>query len=109
MGLLAPEGRSEVGYRLYGPQALRRLAFIRRAQLVRLTLAEIEELLDAEEDPCCGHIHPRLDRAVEQKLADVRTRIAELSGLASQLEAVRERGHAEDRSHCHEGFCVCGD
>ncbi|MDP8959188.1 MAG: MerR family transcriptional regulator [Actinomycetota bacterium] len=108
VGLLSPAARSDAGYRLYGLEAVRRLAFIRRAQLLGLTLAEIEELLDAEDDPCCGHIHPQLDRAVDDKLAEVRSRIAELSGLARQLESVRERGHHVEGDHCHGGFCVCG-
>ncbi|HBL11466.1 MAG TPA: heavy metal-responsive transcriptional regulator, partial [Cyanobacteria bacterium UBA11162] len=47
MGLLAPTTtRSESGYRLFTPQALKRLAFIKRAQSLGLSLSEIHEILE---------------------------------------------------------------
>ncbi|MBX3693517.1 MerR family DNA-binding protein [Dokdonella sp.] len=44
-GLLAPAGRSPSGYRQYGEGELRRLRFIRRAQHLGFSLAEIGDLL----------------------------------------------------------------
>ena len=44
-GLLPVPPRSRSGYRQYDSEALRRVAFIRRAQGLGFTLAEIDELL----------------------------------------------------------------
>ncbi len=55
LGLLPEPGRTESGYRVYGEEAVDRLAFIRAAQAVGLTLAEVRQVLgvrDAGEAPC---------------------------------------------------------
>jgi len=44
-GLLAASRRTPAGYREYGPDAIRRVAFIRRAQAMGFTLDEIRALL----------------------------------------------------------------
>src|SRR5262249_34961553 len=44
-GLIAPAGRSPVGYRLYDKDSARRLRFIKQAQHCGFTLAEIRDLL----------------------------------------------------------------
>ncbi len=46
-GLLFPNGRSESGYRLYKPEAARRLYLIQRAQRLGFSLANIRTLLEA--------------------------------------------------------------
>ena len=43
-GLLAPEGKTPSGYRLYGEAAVRRLLLIKHAQRCGFTLAEIAKL-----------------------------------------------------------------
>lgn len=103
--LLQPVKRTQAGYRLYGADSLRRVAFISRAQLLGLTLAEIAGLLEAQDDPCCGHIHPELSRVVDNKLKAIRSQIAELQELATQLEQVQTQ---TSQNHCHEVLCVCG-
>jgi DNA-binding transcriptional MerR regulator len=45
IGLLSPEGRTAGNYRLYGPEALARLRFIRAAQGTGFTLEHITALL----------------------------------------------------------------
>jgi MerR HTH family regulatory protein len=45
-GLLAQPPRTEGGYRLYGPEEVARLRFVRRAKLLGLTLEEIRELVE---------------------------------------------------------------
>jgi DNA-binding transcriptional MerR regulator len=49
-GLLAPERRSEAGYRLYAPQAEQILRFIQRAQRLGFSLGDIHILLQADRD-----------------------------------------------------------
>jgi len=57
-GLLRPARKTEVGYRLYDPNALRRIHFIKHAQECGFTLAEIRKLLELESrtGACCDEV-----------------------------------------------------
>ena len=48
-GLLPPTERAANGYRVYGPEALFRLDFVRRGRAAGLTLAQIREVADIRE------------------------------------------------------------
>ena len=50
IGLVAPTGRNATKYRDYDHSALRKLAFIRRAQTFRFSIFECREQLDIFED-----------------------------------------------------------
>ena len=65
-GLIAPAGKSPVGYRLYDRNSARRLRFIKQAQHCGFTLAEIRELLvlRAHDAACCGDVRKR---AIEKR------------------------------------------
>ncbi len=55
LGLLPAPARTESGYRSYSSDAVDRLTFVRSAQAVGLTLAEVGQVLgvrDAGEAPC---------------------------------------------------------
>ncbi len=45
LGLLSPSRRTSGGFRVYTPQTLERLRFIKRAQTLGLTLHEIRDLV----------------------------------------------------------------
>jgi DNA-binding transcriptional MerR regulator len=75
--LLAPAGRTDTGYRLYTESDVRRLAFIKQAQLCGLSLEVIRELLQTVEGP-----DPRA-------CAAYRTAMAEKKSLDRKLEALR--------------------
>lgn len=57
-GLLAPTGKTEVGYRLYGEGAVLRVRFIKQAQQCGFSLAEIRELLALRNSDaaCCKDV-----------------------------------------------------
>ena len=87
-GLLPKPVRSPSGYRTYSAEALRRLRFIRRAQVLGFSLAEIEELLSLRVQPgmTCGDIRRRARekiRAVNEKIAELQRIRDALSTLAS--------------------------
>lgn len=90
-GLVEPAQRRPSGYREYGPEALRRLQFIRRAQLLGFTLAEIGELLALRHSPdtTADVVKARAGekiRAVEEKLHDltrIRNALVHLAGQCS--------------------------
>ncbi len=85
-GLMPRAGRSDSGYRLYGPQDAERLAFIRAAKDFGFTLGEIREILavrDEGEAPC-----PYVLGVARQKVADLQDRIRRLQLLSGDLEAL---------------------
>jgi MerR family mercuric resistance operon transcriptional regulator len=95
-GLLAMPARSRGGYRAYPEEAVRRVRFIRRAQDVGFSLAEVGTLLElaAGGPDCCD----RVRALAEEKIADLRRRIAELQALhdgLTRLVATCERPRAE--------------
>ena len=86
LGLLKPSGRSEGGFRLFPPDVLPRLAFIKRAQGLGLSLQEIAEILkvyDQGELPC-GEMKQRL----EDKLIEIDRQIEQLLTLQAELKGL---------------------
>ena len=82
-GLISPPPRSEAGYRLYPPELLERLRFIRRAQALGLSLAEIKQTLKLAaigKSPC-----GRVQNALAERLREVDRRLEELTAFRSQL------------------------
>lgn len=89
IGLLAPTvERSESGYRLFDFSVLNRLAFIKRAQSLGLSLSEIQDILsvhDRGELPC-GEVKQHLEakvQAIAEQIAALETLKVELQGLLS--------------------------
>lgn len=105
IGLMPAPDRSDSGYRNYGEEATARLAFIRAAQSVGLTLGEIREILafrDRGEAPC-----PHVTALIERNAAELRTRIAALEAMRRDLERLARKARAAsptdlaDASYCH--------
>ncbi|WP_053641043.1 MULTISPECIES: MerR family transcriptional regulator [unclassified Streptomyces] len=87
-GLLTA-GRTPAGYRVYGEDAVERLAFVSSAKLLGLTLDEIRELLDVREEGACASVRARLLPLVEARIAETADRVAELRAFSARLAAVR--------------------
>ncbi|MEU9010720.1 heavy metal-responsive transcriptional regulator [Streptomyces sp. NPDC048479] len=86
-GLIDPPERTAAGYRTYTDEAIPVLGFIRQAQALGLSLKEIKEILDLQrrgEQPC-GLVSNLLD----QHLADIERRIADLQALRTTLQNAR--------------------
>ena len=103
-GLLPPSRRSSSGYRTYEPESVPRLAFIRSAQAVGLTLAEIREVIgirDGGTAPCAQVL-----KLIERRRAEVQARIRELQRLERGLAHLASRGAGVDPSECDPvGVC----
>jgi DNA-binding transcriptional MerR regulator len=67
------------GYRLYGPEEAARLAFVKRAQRLGLSLDEIKELTDRINEGSRGKVISRLEEALESRVAETEQRMAELT------------------------------
>lgn len=105
IGLLTPTvGRSESGYRLFDEQVLNRLAFIKRAQALGLSLSEIQQILGVHDQGQlpCGEVKQHLEAKVEAINAQIEaleTLKAELNGILSGWQA-QPPAHRIDQTIC---------
>jgi DNA-binding transcriptional MerR regulator len=104
LGLLPVPQRTASGYRSYTGDTIDRLSFIRSAQAVGLTLAEVRQVLglrDAGEAPCRV-----VTELIDRRHAEVRARINELEVLERDLTQLRERAvRLEPRDCDPSGIC----
>jgi len=116
-GLLPEPPRRPSGDRRYPPEAVARVRFIKRAQELGFSLAEIRELLAIGTDPdgTCGEVKAHVDariESVQQKIADLQRIERALHDLAERcpenaasdqcpilqsLELMRANGNKENR------------
>jgi len=85
-GLLGLPLRRMRGIRRYGQAELARLRFIRRAQRLGFSLKEVADLLRLESEPSCT----RTRALAQERLSDVRQRLAEMAELEATLERLVE-------------------
>lgn len=93
-GLLPEPARTPGNFRIYGPEHLERLRFIRNCRALDMSHEEIHTLLqlaDQAADEGCGAINVLFD----QHIAHVEERIQELVQLKQQLNALRQRCQTE--------------
>ena len=92
-GILHPGRRSRAGYRLYDPDALRRLEFIRAAQAVGFTLDDVRALLQLNGESPCKEVQALIERRlneVDAKLADLKRVRAALADALQRCRGSRK-------------------
>jgi DNA-binding transcriptional MerR regulator len=109
IGLVSPQARSTAGYRLYGPEEVGKLQFVRQAKALGFSLEEIRGLIAAAERGCCGQVVPELHRLLDEKVAEIDARIAELGAFRERLVAYRVGRAAACGCQGHGPFCCCLD
>jgi len=82
--LLRTGARSQSGYRLYDDEALRKLRFIKNAQILGFTLQEIGELLNLRTTSVAGC--KNVQGKAQTKLGQVKEKVRELEALARTLQ-----------------------
>lgn len=97
-GLLAEPPRAPSGYRRFPPDAVRRIAFVRRTQALGFTLDEIRELLElrVERPHACEAVEERAKAriaAVEEKLDELQRMKRALARVVAACEARERTGH----------------
>lgn len=96
--LLRPDTHKDSGYRLYGEEAVTRIRFIKNAQALGFTLAEISQLLNlrVRNIDQCGAVKKK----AEAKLNDIGRKIGHLRAmektLLNLLRACRTRSKTDD-------------
>ena len=106
-GILPPTARRPSGYRLYGEVDLRRLAFIRQAKALGLTLDAIRELVVAARQLDGASTRDRLLRMLDQRLSQTTQQIETLTGLRKELYRRRRALRREPRRNRGRGYCTC--
>ena len=94
IGLVEPEGRSEAGYRVYGPEEVAKLAFVRTARAFGFSVGECRELLGLYGNR--GRASAEVKKIALERLGQIEARLRELEGLRDELrrlaDACAERG-----------------
>ncbi len=104
-GLLPKPQRKESGYRIYGAEGVRRLAFIRQSKMLGFSLAEIAETLRTrEKGECpCGEVL----KMAEGHLTAVETQIRHLQKFRLELRrAVKEWRRSGKQSVSGDAICT---
>lgn len=98
IGVLAPPARSSSGYRDFDDSVLDRLAFIRSAQAVGLSLGEIRGIVALRDDgeTPCGHVLELL----RARSTEIDRRISELRALQRELKRLVARAQGLDPADC---------
>lgn len=99
MGLLDAAGRSEGNQRRYSQAGLDRLAFIKHARDLGLSITMIRDLIDLGVDPDkpCEDAH----RIAAEHLALVRERIGKLRRLERELARIEKGCHGSKIAECY--------
>lgn len=100
-GLLRPSGRRTSGYREYPPEAAGLVRFIKRAQALGFTLAEVEELIRLRGDVRRPAAALEARAVAAAKIQDIDARVRELLALRASL--------AELVDACEATHSVAGD
>jgi MerR family transcriptional regulator, mercuric resistance operon regulatory protein len=95
-GLMALPDRPPGATRRYGEGDLRRLRFIKAAQRLGFSLAEVGELLRLDDHSHCAEAQ----KIAVQRLADLRRRIADLRRIEARLAEFAARCSAQGNVNC---------
>ncbi len=83
IGLLRKVLRTDSGIRIYTDKHISQLRFIKRAQKMNFTLAEIGDLLQMREDP--QHARTEVRQVTQTKLKEIEAHLSELTTLKNEL------------------------
>lgn len=104
LGVLPTPRRTPAGYRVYDPTVVDRLHFIRQAQALGFTLAEVKEILRlkyAGQSPCVC-----VCRRLRQRLAEIEKEMRRLRAVRREVRACLERSRALPRLP-HSASAIC--
>jgi len=98
IGLIPKAGRTDAGYRQYGPSDVDTLRFIRRARDFGMPMPRIERLIGLWLD------RERPSREVKtiamEHVRELEARIAELTAMDGALRELADRCHGDSRPDC---------
>jgi len=89
LGLISEPPRTESGYRIFPPEVIQRIRFIKRSQDLGFTLSEIKKLLSMTESESSGCREVRL--FASQKIKEIEFKIRDLQSIKSVLQDLSSR------------------
>ena len=95
-GLMAEPDKPTSGHRRYASDAIKRVRFIKRAQVLGFTLDEVGSLLKLDEACACAETRELAAhklQVIEEKLADLRAMRKALTALLHQCAAGEIKGN----------------
>lgn len=103
--LLPKAPRTSGGFRLYTPDDIERLQFIRQMHGLGFSLREIGELIDlrTRKIDACESVRELL----KHKVADIRAKMRELQRLESELVADLQKCNKELKHRQRHAACAC--
>jgi DNA-binding transcriptional MerR regulator len=98
--LLPQPQRTPAGYRLYDPDVVARLSFIKQAQTLGFSLTEIRDLLDGFHDESeCRYVASLISQKIaelDQKVREIQTLRSTLSTYLTECTAALANGRAQE-------------
>jgi MerR family mercuric resistance operon transcriptional regulator len=98
--LLPQPQRTPAGYRLYSPDVISRLLFIKQAQAIGFSLTEIRDLLDGYHDESeCRHVAALIGQKIaelDQKVRAIQALRAMLNTYLTDCQTALKNGQAQD-------------
>jgi MerR family copper efflux transcriptional regulator len=98
IGLLPPAGRSGAGYRVYRDSDVATLRFIRRARGFGMPVERIRVLVGLWQDR--SRASAEVKRLALAHIAELDSRIAELTAMRQALRHLAETCHGDQRPDC---------
>ena len=83
-GLIKPPPRTDSNYRIYPPEEIGRLKFIKRAKDLGFTLKEIKELLELQHDPHATKAD--IKKRTVEKIENIKKKVRDLTRIQHALE-----------------------
>ncbi len=98
IGLISPAHRAHNGYRCYNAATIRTLQFIKRARSLGFSIEECRSLLSLYKDQ--HRASAEVKHFAQQRVADIDTKITELTVMRSALIRLIEHCPGDERSSC---------
>ncbi len=95
-GLIGEPNKPPGGHRRYSPAVMQQIAFIRRAQQLGFSLAEVKGLMDLSD---CRN--PKATRLIaEKKHASLELHIAQLTAMRRKLKSLIDKSRRAPKGRC---------
>ena len=98
IGLLPKAPRTAARYRVYRPNDVHTLRFIRRGRDLGFSITDIKELVSLWQDR--SRSSSAVKKVAGKHLAELKTKIAELESMAHTLEHLSRHCHGDQRPEC---------
>lgn len=98
IGLIPEAGRTASGYRVYTPQEVNVLRFIKRARTLGFSIERIQHLVGLWRDK--DRASAEVKRIALDHVAELEARIAEMRAMADTLQELAEACHGDHRPDC---------